>query len=101
MADHQQLVDILTRYRESSQTHDQRLVLLLEKQKRYIFKVSKLLVDALSSSPEQVAIISSLLEQSGELAIQFGETLQDMASDTDILMEFFRKEADFRKEEKK
>jgi len=74
---------------------------LLEKQKRYIFKVSKLLVDALSSSPEQVAIISSLLEQSGELAIQFGETLQDMASDTDILMEFFRKEADFRKEEKK
>lgn len=88
--DREKLYGILLQYRESSDTHDKRLTLLLERQ----ITLARMFTELLSRLPnvpgEYRNEVAIFYLRCGNLAIEIGETLQLMADDTEILANFFK-----------
>lgn len=86
-----ELLEILERYRASSETHDARFMLLMDKHienfRRWVALVKTVPVD----TPEFAASVADLWKQSKVLGEQFQEVVHDMADDKQILIEFFMK----------
>ena len=86
-----ELSDILIRYREASETHDKRFLMLMNKQLGNYKKWAELCKSKPVNSVEFALAVEELWKESKSLGEQFEEVVRDMADDTGILVEFFNK----------